>query len=107
MAKITFLSHLGASHTVEADDGLSVMEAARRNGVPGIDADCGGNCACGTCHVYVDEIWMARVGSPGLCEQALLEFVHQPRSTSRLSCQITVHAELDGLLLTLPEQQGI
>jgi 2Fe-2S ferredoxin len=91
---------------VEADIGLSVMEVAKRNDVDGIDADCGGNCACATCHVYVDEAWVGRVGPPGAGEEGLLECVLEPKSTSRLSCQITLSAELDGLLLSLPERQG-
>jgi ferredoxin, 2Fe-2S len=107
MPTITFVSQAGARYAVTADIGLSVMEAARRSGVPGIDADCGGNCACGTCHVYVGEEWMERVGPPGPSEEAMLEFVHQPAKTSRLSCQIPLRPELDGLELLLPEQQGL
>jgi ferredoxin, 2Fe-2S len=107
MPTITFISQAGARYAVTADIGLSAMEVARRNGVPGIDADCGGNCACGTCHVYVGNEWMERVGQPGPSEEAMLEFVHQPGKTSRLSCQITLRQELDGLELLLPGQQGL
>jgi ferredoxin, 2Fe-2S len=107
MPTITFVSQAGRRYAVTADHGLSVMEIARRNEIPGIDADCGGNCACGTCHVYVGNEWIERVGRPGPSEEAMLEFVHQPADTSRLSCQITMRQELDGLELLLPERQGL
>jgi ferredoxin, 2Fe-2S len=107
MPTITFVSQAGTRYAVTADIDLSVMEVAKRNGVPGIDADCGGNCACGTCHVYVANEWMELVGRPGSSEEAMLEFVQQPAKTSRLSCQITMRQELDGLELLLPEHQGI
>ena len=107
MPTITFVSQAGTRYAVTADIGLSVMEVARRNGVPGIDGDCGGNCACGTCHVYVGNEWMERVGRPGPSEGDMLEFVRQPAETSRLSCQFTIRQELDGLELLLPEQQGL
>lgn len=106
MPKITFIEHSGAEHTVEADAGLSVMEVAVRNSVPGIDADCGGACACATCHVYVDEAWKEKTGKPDAMEESMLDFAHEPKENSRLSCQIKVTDELDGLVVRLPEFQG-
>ena len=106
MPKITFIEHSGAEHVVDADVGLSVMEAAVRNSVPGIDADCGGACACATCHVYVDAAWADKVGKPEAMEESMLDFAYEPKENSRLSCQITVRAELDGLVVRLPEFQG-
>lgn len=106
MPKITYIEHNGTEHTVEAAAGLSVMEVALKNLVPGIDADCGGACACATCHVYVDPAWTARTGKPEAMEESMLDFAHSPAENSRLSCQIKVTAELDGLVVRLPEFQG-
>ncbi len=107
MTKIVFLSADGATRTqVEADNGSSVMEAAVRNGIPGIDAECGGACACATCHVYVDEEWTAIVGAPDPMEEDMLDFASDVRPNSRLSCQIRVTDELDGLVVQVPERQG-
>ena len=106
MAKIIFTEQNGQTHEVTADPGMSVMEAAIRNLVPGIDADCGGACACATCHVYVDEAWIEKTGKAGPLEQSMLDFASEVSENSRLSCQIPVSDELDGLKLTLPEQQG-
>jgi len=106
MPKITFIEHNGSEHIVEAQCDDSVMHAATNNMVPGIDADCGGACACATCHVYVDPSWLAKAGMPDEMEQTMLEFVDQPEGNSRLSCQITVTDALDGLIVRLPEQQG-
>ena len=106
MPKITFIENNGTEHTVDADLGLSVMEAAIRNMVPGIDADCGGACACATCHVYVDPAWVEKTGKPEAMEESMLDFAYEPKETSRLSCQITVTEELDGLIVRLPEFQG-
>lgn len=106
MPKITFIEHSGAEHVVEANVGLSVMEVAVRNMVPGIDADCGGACACATCHVYVDETWAEKTGKPESMEESMLDFAYEPKETSRLSCQITVTEALDGLVVRLPEFQG-
>jgi 2Fe-2S ferredoxin len=105
MARITYLEFNGAPHTIDVPPGQSVMEGAVRNGVPGIDADCGGNCACATCHVYVDEAWIAKVAPPESSEQSMLEFVRDAKPNSRLSCQMAVTAELDGLTVTMPEKQ--
>jgi 2Fe-2S ferredoxin len=106
MPKITFVTPNGTPHTVEAEVGSTVMEGAIKNGVPGIEAECGGACACATCHVYVDEAWLERTGEPVAMEQDMLDFAFDVRTNSRLSCQIKVTEELDGLVVTIPEQQG-
>jgi 2Fe-2S ferredoxin len=106
MPKITFIEKNGTEHAVEAAAGLSVMEVAVKNMVPGIDADCGGACACATCHVYVDPAWAEKVGKPDAMEESMLDFAYEPKENSRLSCQIKVTAQLDGLILRLPEFQG-
>jgi 2Fe-2S ferredoxin len=106
MAKITYIEHDGTEHVVEVKNGLSVMEGAIRNNVPGIDADCGGACACATCHVYVDDAWAAKVGGPESMEEDMLDFAFDVRPTSRLSCQIRVRDELDGLVVRTPLRQG-
>ena len=105
MARITYVEFNGTRHSIDVPPGQSVMEGAVRNGVPGIDADCGGNCACATCHVYVDEAWIAKVAPPEQGEQSMLEFVRGAEANSRLSCQMAVTAELDGLVVTMPERQ--
>jgi 2Fe-2S ferredoxin len=105
MARITYIEHDGTSHELEVESGLSVMEGAVRNGVPGIDADCGGACACATCHVYIAHNWTKKVGPASNEESDLLEFTETIRSNSRLSCQIEVTAELDGLVVHMPESQ--
>ncbi|MGV3482500.1 MAG: 2Fe-2S iron-sulfur cluster-binding protein [Sphingobium sp.] len=106
MPKITFVGHDGAEHVVQAEAGISVMKAAVNNMVPGIDADCGGACACATCHVYIDAAWTKRAGSVDEMEQAMLEFVSEPEENSRLSCQIIVTDALDDLVVRLPSRQG-
>ena len=106
MAKITFVAFDGTRHDVEAANGSTVMENAIRNGVPGIEAECGGACACATCHVYVDEAWSERVGKPEAMEEDMLDFAFDVRPTSRLSCQIRVSDALDGLVVAVPERQG-
>jgi 2Fe-2S ferredoxin len=106
MSKIVFVQHQGDAQEVEATDGSSAMRAALTGGVQGISADCGGEASCATCHVYVDEEWLQRVGEPGLDEDDMLEFTEcERRPTSRLSCQIEISEDLDGLVLTLPESQ--
>ena len=105
MAKITYIEHDGTEHTVEVRNGLSVMEGAVKNNVPGIDADCGGACACATCHVHIDEAWRARVGGPSAMEESMLDFAEDVEENSRLSCQIKVKPELDGLIVRMPESQ--
>ena len=106
MTKVTFKDAAGASRTVEADEGSTVMEAAIRNDVAGIVAECGGSCACATCHVYVDEAWLDKLPKAGPLEEDMLDFAFDVRPTSRLSCQIKLTADLDGLVVTTPEQQG-
>jgi ferredoxin, 2Fe-2S len=106
MAKITFVQPDGSRQEVEAEPGSTVMEAAIRNGVPGIEAECGGACSCATCHVYVDEEWVSATGEAQPMEQDMLDFAIDVRPTSRLSCQIRVTDELDGLVVTVPEQQA-
>jgi ferredoxin, 2Fe-2S len=106
MAKITYIEHNGTEHVVEAENGVSVMEAAVRNMVPGIDADCGGACACATCHVYVDDSWREKTGKPEAMEESMLDFAAEPKESSRLSCQLKVSDALDGLIVRLPEFQG-
>ena len=105
MAKITYIAHDGSSRTLEIKTGLSVMEGAVKNNVPGIDADCGGACACATCHVYVDEAWTDKVGPPSAMEESMLDFAEGVQPNSRLSCQIKVSDALDGLTVTTPESQ--
>ncbi len=105
MAKITFIEHDGTKHTVEAENGMTVMEAAVKNSVPGIDADCGGACACATCHVYVGKDWLDKTGTAEQMEEDMLDFAFDVRDNSRLSCQIKVTDEIDGLVVDLPEKQ--
>jgi 2Fe-2S ferredoxin len=105
MTKITFITHDGTEHAVDADNGISVMNAAIDNLVPGIDADCGGECSCATCHVVVEEGWMDKVGQPGDREESMLDLNPEREATSRLSCQIPVTDELDGLRVNVPEFQ--
>jgi 2Fe-2S ferredoxin len=106
MPKITYISHQGNQTTVDVAIGMSVMRGAVANGVAGIDADCGGACACGTCHVYVDPAWADRLPAPAQMEQDMLDFVAAKQPTSRLSCQLEVTAALDGLVVTTPMSQG-
>ncbi|MBX3529720.1 MAG: (2Fe-2S)-binding protein [Rhizobiaceae bacterium] len=106
MARITYIAHDGTRFDVDADSGSTVMENAVRNGVPGIEAECGGACACATCHVYVAEDWSERVGRPEPMEEDMLDFAYDVRPTSRLSCQIRVSDDLDGLVVSVPERQG-
>jgi 2Fe-2S ferredoxin len=106
VAKVTFVDQGGTRRTVEATAGQTVMEAAIHNAVPGIEAECGGACACATCHVYVDEAWRARVGPAAPMEEDMLDFAYEVRPASRLSCQITMADALDGLVVTTPARQG-
>ena len=105
MPKITYIDHEGNERTVEAKNGESVMEAAIKNSIPGIDADCGGACACATCHVNVDTAFMDKVGEQQEMEKSMLDFAENVQENSRLSCQITVSDDLDGLRVTTPESQ--
>ena len=106
MAKITYIEHNGTVHEIDVKPGMTVMEGARDNGVPGIDADCGGACACSTCHVYVAEAWIDRLPPRDPMEEDMLDFAYEPDPVrSRLTCQIKVTPELDGLVVNLPERQ--
>jgi 2Fe-2S ferredoxin len=106
MPEITFIDPDGTRRTVEAEIGFTVMEAAIRNDVPGIEAECGGACACSTCHVYVDEDWKERTGEPSPMEEDMLDFAIDVRPNSRLSCQMKVTELLDGLVVTVPQEQA-
>ena len=106
MPKITYIEHNGKSHALEVANGLSVMEGAVQNNIPGIDADCGGSCACATCHVYVDEKWFNKLPNKESAEEDMLDMAFEPKSSSRLSCQLTVSNELDGLVVNMPSKQG-
>jgi 2Fe-2S ferredoxin len=106
MPKITYIDAAGTNRTAEAEVGATVMETAIKNGVPGIEAECGGACACSTCHVYVDEAWREKTGEPAPMEEDMLDFAFDVRPNSRLSCQIKVSEELDGLVVTTPERQA-
>jgi 2Fe-2S ferredoxin len=105
MAKITFIQPDGAQDVVDAEPGMTVMEAAKQSDVAGIDAECGGSCACATCHVYIDEAWREQVGKPENMEEDMLDFAFDVREESRLSCQIRVKPELDGLIVRVPAKQ--
>ena len=105
MAKITYVEHNGTQHVIDVKTGLSVMEGAIKNNIPGIDADCGGACACATCHVYVDAAWEGKTGEKSAMEESMLDFAENVEPNSRLSCQIKVTDELDGLMVTMPESQ--
>ena len=106
MVKITYIDAEGTARTVEAEAGSTVMENAVRNGIPGIETECGGACACATCHVYVEEEWRAATGEPEPMEEDMLDFASDVRPNSRLSCQIRVRPELDGLVVRTPARQG-
>jgi len=106
MARITYILHDGTEHVVEAEPGMTVMEAAVKNSIPGIAAECGGACACATCHVYVDEQWFETTGGPSPMEEDMLDFGYDVRPNSRLSCQIKVTEQLDGLIVRTPPRQA-
>jgi 2Fe-2S ferredoxin len=106
MVKLTFIDAGGTARTVDAEPGSTVMENAIRNDVPGIEAECGGACACATCHVYVDDEWRSVTGEPQPMEEDMLDFAFDVRPSSRLSCQIRVRDELDGLVVRTPAKQA-
>mgnify|MGYP003312345907 CR=1 FL=1 len=106
MPKITYIEHSGKSHEIEVANGLTVMEGAVQNNIPGIDADCGGSCACATCHVYVDEKWFNKLTKKEDAEEDMLDMAYEPKKFSRLSCQITVEDSLNGLVVKMPSKQG-
>ena len=106
MAKITYIEHNGTNHTVDVQNGLTVMEGAVQNNIPGIDADCGGSMACATCHVYVKEDWFDKINKKNEGEDDMLDQAYEPKKNSRLSCQLIVSDELEGLTVTTPEKQS-
>ena len=105
MAKITYIENNGKSHTVDVAEGLTVMEGAVQNNIPGIDADCGGGMACATCHVYVKDEWFDKINKKSEGEDDMIDQAYEPKKSSRLSCQIQVSPEIDGLEVHLPEKQ--
>ena len=105
MPKITYVENNGKSHTVDVAKGLTVMEGAVQNNIPGIDADCGGGMACATCHVYVKEDWFDKINKKNEGEDDMLDQAYEPKKNSRLSCQIIVSDDLDGLVVDMPEKQ--
>ncbi|WP_193177549.1 2Fe-2S iron-sulfur cluster-binding protein [Oricola nitratireducens] len=106
MPKLTVVAFDGTRFDLDAETGSTVMENAVKNSVPGIEAECGGACACATCHVYVDEAWTDIVGKPDVMEEDMLDFAYEPKPVSRLSCQIKMTDELDGLVVHVPERQA-
>ena len=106
MAKINYITHNNQTHTVEVQNGLTVMEGAIQNDIPGIDADCGGGMACATCHVYVNDEWFDKLPIKEDGEEDMLDMAFEPKKNSRLSCQIVVSDELDGLTVNIPSKQG-
>ena len=106
MPKITYIEHTGKSHTIDVANGLSVMEGALQNNIPGIDADCGGGMACATCHVYVKEELFDKLPKKENGEEDMIDMAHEPNKYSRLSCQLTVSDELEGLVVKLPVKQA-
>ena len=106
MARITYITHNNEKHTVEVQNGLTVMEGAVQNDIPGIDADCGGGMACATCHVYVNDGWFDKLPPKEDGEEDMLDMAFEPKKNSRLSCQIVISDELDGLTVNIPSKQS-
>ena len=106
MAKITYITNDNQTHEINVQNGLTVMEGAVQNDIPGIDADCGGGMACATCHVYVKEEWLDKLPTKEDGEEDMLDMAFEPKKNSRLSCQLTISDELDGLIVNIPSQQG-
>ena len=106
MPKITYLDNQGNSKTINVDNGLTVMEGAIQNDIPGIDADCGGSMACATCHVYVEEKWLDKIPKAEEAEVDMIDMAYEPKKNSRLSCQLIVSDELEGITVTTPAQQS-
>ena len=105
MTKITYIEHNGKKHTIDVQNGLTVMEGAVQNDIPGIDADCGGSMACATCHVYVKDDWYNKLDEKSEGEDDMIDQAYDPKKNSRLSCQITVSDKIEGLIVHLPEKQ--
>ena len=106
MTKITYIDFQGNSKTIEVENGLTVMEGAIQNNIPGIDADCGGSMACATCHVYVEEKWFNKILKAEDAEVDMIDMAYEPKKNSRLSCQLIISDELEGLKVTTPEKQS-
>ena len=106
MSKITYIDNQGNSKTIDVENGLTVMEGAIQNDIPGIDADCGGGMACATCHVYVEEKWFNKIPKADDAEIDMIDMAFEPKKNSRLSCQLVVTDELNGLVVTTPEKQS-
>ena len=106
MTKITYIEHNGKEHTIDVQNGLTVMEGAVQNDIPGIDADCGGSMACATCHVYVKDEWYDKLDQKSEGEDDMIDQAYEPKKNSRLSCQLIVSDEMDGLEVTTPEKQS-
>ncbi|PCI05381.1 MAG: 2Fe-2S ferredoxin [Hyphomicrobiales bacterium] len=106
MPKITFITHDDVSRELDVPSGMTIMEIAIKNSIPGIEAECGGACACATCHVYVDESWKEKTGEPEAMEEDMLDFAWEVQPNSRLSCQVKMSDELDGLIIRIPERQA-
>ena len=106
MPKITYIDYQGSSKTIDIENGLTVMEGAIQNDIPGIDADCGGSMACATCHVYVEEKWLDKIPKAEEAEVDMIDMAFEPKKNSRLSCQLIVSNELNGLTVTTPEKQS-
>ena len=106
MAKIKYIDFQGNSKIIEVENGLTVMEGAIQNNIPGIDADCGGSMACATCHVYVEEKWFNKISKAEDAEVDMIDMAHEPKKNSRLSCQLIISDELDGLTVSTPEKQS-
>ena len=106
MAKIKYIDNQGSSKTIDVENGLTVMEGAIQNDIPGIDADCGGSMACATCHVYVEEKWLDKIAKAEEAEVDMIDMAFEPKKNIRLSCQIIINDELDGLTITTPEKQS-
>ena len=105
MPKVTYIDFQGNTKTIEVENGLTVMEGAIQNNIPGIDADCGGSMACATCHVYVEEKWLNKIQKAEEAEEDMIDMAFEPKKNSRLSCQLIISEELDGLIVTTPSKQ--
>jgi len=106
MPKVIYIEYSGKEHQIDLSIGFSIMEGAIKNSIPGIDADCGGSCACATCHVYVDEKYLSKIPTAQEAEKDMLDFVNETNNSSRLSCQIMMNNELDGIIVRMPKKQG-
>jgi 2Fe-2S ferredoxin len=106
MPKVIYIEYSGKEHQIDLPIGFSIMEGAIKNSIPGVDADCGGSCACATCHVYVDEKYLSKIPTAQEAEKDMLDFVNETNNSSRLSCQIMMNNELDGIIVRMPKKQG-